>query len=868
MIGSVSGVDTVRGTWFQQAHALLAALDVLDDADLGSLRVEGTEDVVDIEIFGTDGKLRTGKQVKTRSTEYTWGKAALLKVFRRWAELPGVSAASFEFITDGRLGPTGQEVSDALDEAGAGRPETLAELLSEDPESPACELLARASVHVDSSSTEEVIARANRQVQAMLPSPHTADDARDEAEVAVNRLLVRMLGRTGDADPSRRVFTRAELAGILGVPADQPAGMRWPGRLRDRYLDAASSRELGPFAEALVGTRAPSMPLIRPVDDITSQPQPVTDLIQGTGPSVLAGRTGMGKSTAAELLRREGARQRRAVLVAHAEAYLPGRLAALAADAISEVLREDLPAATGRQALADRDVTLVIDGASEVPADIRQALEDELRAPEAAGSGARIILLGRDMAAVRSIFPASRPPAVYELAAFDRGRRLDLACRVLWGTGADDPENADRVAALQTDIDRADHVLGDAAGNPLLLTMAMSLIGQGVEFADRAGLYDGFIELLAQRSGADGIAIAAAALGIVYAALLDRERRFAAPIEWARLLADAARQLSAIGVQAEAGALSEAARRSGLVVPIGWAQTLVPIHDSFADYLAGTAHAQELAPLPLRAVPGDRQRLLFAAETGGAGQELTSLVTRDLPFLMVQLAPHDRRVLTESAPDELREILHRLDPGEDYGISLRKIGHGRIVATRDRRQWRWAEADDDAVLPATAPAVIVDDPRLLKAAVRIWRQSLLLRLTAPHTLLVPEPQTQDEACELLAEHLSAAARATRDLVAEIAPPGHVGVLEAQIGPLGLRAVVEAPELAFGAIEWPVSYQKAAAITVRKRSFDAGDPQDMGGHLSWGSTTLSHLTRSGPQATAVDRVRSAIEEMTIKGWLTP
>lgn len=59
------------------------------------------EDVVDIEVFGADGNLRTGKQVKTRSARYTWGKMALLDVFRRWAELPGVAAASFEFITDG-----------------------------------------------------------------------------------------------------------------------------------------------------------------------------------------------------------------------------------------------------------------------------------------------------------------------------------------------------------------------------------------------------------------------------------------------------------------------------------------------------------------------------------------------------------------------------------------------------------------------------------------------------------------------------------------------------------------------------------------------------------------------------------------------
>ena len=191
-----------------------------------------------------------------------------------------------------------------------------------------------------------------------------------------------MFGRTGEADPAMRVFTRAEIAGILGVSADQPSAARWPAGLRDRYLAAASSLELGQFAGALIGTHAPAMPRIRVAGATTSEGRPVTDLLQETRPSVLAGRTGMGKSTAAELLRRDGARHGQAVLVAHAEAYLPGRLSALAADAISELIREDLPAASGRQALADKAVTLIIDGVSEVPDDIRLALADELRAPE------------------------------------------------------------------------------------------------------------------------------------------------------------------------------------------------------------------------------------------------------------------------------------------------------------------------------------------------------------------------------------------------------------------------------------------------------------------------------------------------------
>jgi hypothetical protein len=108
-------VDTVRGIAFQHAHAVLAALDVLDDDALGSVRVEGTDDILDIEVFGADGSLRTGKQVKTRRPEYSWGRAELAEVFARWAALPGAASASFEFITDGRLGPTGQQFADVRD---------------------------------------------------------------------------------------------------------------------------------------------------------------------------------------------------------------------------------------------------------------------------------------------------------------------------------------------------------------------------------------------------------------------------------------------------------------------------------------------------------------------------------------------------------------------------------------------------------------------------------------------------------------------------------------------------------------------------------------------------------------------------------
>ena len=55
---------------------------------------------------------------------------------------------------------------------------------------------------------------------------------------------------------------------------------------------------------------------------------------------------------ASRVLVRDTATTSHVVLLAHAEAYLPGRIDALAADALSEVVSVAMPAATGRQALA------------------------------------------------------------------------------------------------------------------------------------------------------------------------------------------------------------------------------------------------------------------------------------------------------------------------------------------------------------------------------------------------------------------------------------------------------------------------------------------------------------------------------------
>ena len=334
-----------------------------------------------------------------------------MRVFRRWAELPGVSSASSSSSRTGGSGRPGRKSPMFL-----RKPARVSRRLS-----PYSYPRIRRARHARSSpgrlctwmppawrkSSPGRIARFRRCFPIRVPQPMRAARPRMLSTVCSSgcsgaREKPTLAGGCSH-EPSSPGFW-----GGAGGPADWRALAAAAARQVPRCCIIAGARAV----RGVSGRHAHAEHAPDPARGGHNHPtRPVTDLIRGTGPSVLAGRTGMGKSTAAELLRREGARQGRAVLVAHAEANLPGRLSALAADAISEVLREDLPAATGRQALADRDVTLVTDGVSEVPDEIRRALGEEFRAPEAAGNGARIILLGRDMAAVRSVLPSSAATA-------------------------------------------------------------------------------------------------------------------------------------------------------------------------------------------------------------------------------------------------------------------------------------------------------------------------------------------------------------------------------------------------------------------------------------------------------------------------
>lgn len=860
----MGGVHTVRGIGYQHAQAILAVLDAFGDPEFAAVRIEGVDDVVDVEVLDRSDTILLGLQIKTRETR-TWGKVELLGVLHRWAKLRTAANARFEFVTDGRLGPTGRKVAAALEAAHAGDTAILAGLLGEPASSAVCTKLSHARIREDEpSGIETLLTRAERQVLTMLPNSRSALDATEQAEQAIDRLLRTTFIRTADNNPGIRKLTRTELAELLGVPADGPSSVRWHGELRTRYLVAAQKAEPADAVDAQM-TRESFGPGSVSHTEASAQGTlvSVAALLDGSRSAVLSGPSGTGKSTAATILRREAARSGRVVLLAHAEAYISGRIAALAADALADVLKREVPTSAGRQALADAGVVMLIDGASEIPENVRKELLEDVRAPLAAGQGARIVLLGRDVAAMSAMLPTSRPPDIYTLAPFRSDRQLELAARIINDGPSHEPAAAGGPAALRMHLAQAEDILGSAIDNPMFLAMALESQLAGTTVETKSGLFQAAVERLCRRGGVTGVTELSAGLGIIYCVLLDLERRYADRLEWSAQLQRATVKLSEFGISITPAQLDEDARRCGLISPLGWSQTLVPVHDAFADYLAGLAHGRGLVPLPSLLRSSDQQRVLFAAEVGGVNRGLALAVARDLPFSTVELAQYDNRALTTDSIDEIEQILALLTGDTGGRVSLSNCGGGTVIAMRGSDlQPGWVENGAARQAMRNAPAAVVEHASPVRVAVRLWRLGLVILFGVPERREDKTPQNAQEARDALADYAGRTVPEIEALVSRVAPPGHGDLVMANMPPTGLRASVGSREEFLGSVEWPVTYQFSDSI-------DTGLPDEPNPGLGgWRSTTFSELTRRGPRAEAVSRVKRALETLTIQNWLSP
>lgn len=880
----MSGVDAVRGINYQHCQAILTALDVVDDDSVLGVRVEGTVDALDLEVIaegpGAAGPVVVqGLQMKSRQQPHTWARAELLAIVGRWAELPVSADSEFSFLTDGGLGPSGQAVADALDEARDGKFEAVAELLDVGVDDPLCAVMARARIVSEPVSVEALLLSAEVEVRALLETGATHPDAEKVASDRVNELFRIISTRSGLSDPDSRFISREDILAILGGVAQLAETDRWTGFLAGEYLTVVSSENVDN--------------LVVPTLSASWQEAPIRleALASVSGPLLMAGRTGSGKSTLARLWRRSAAGAGGKVVVCHAEAYVARRLDRLVADAVGNAVGRTLPRAVGRQLLGDPSVTVVVDGVSEIPPQVRSELAVELRTHLAGGHGARVVGVGRDEGVLATVFPASLTVQRLYPRAFGHDERLALTAKVLGeprgsatfnATPADNAESAAQADAGGGDAEEAsrrcretlaqvEHALDDAVGNPMLLELALQLVASGVSFTDRASVYELTVSRMANRVNAGDVRIAVAMLGVVFTELLNEGRRYANPLEWERMLADAATFLEERGVAADVAAVRESLARSGLVnaviTGIGHTTLRVPVHDSFADYFAARAHADGLVSLPQTLRENDENRLWLSSQMKMLNDSEVLAVAKELPFSLVRVSESDQNPIGESTPRVVTALLGTVLPGgTDVKVTMWRTAGGETIAQAGTKTTGWVEPEQ-APSVFDGPTVVTEDGDGPTAvAVRLWRLILKQHLTRGGQLRPRKPRSRQEACDQLIEHCRKVITAATTILTEVAPPGAIERLKETVGPLGMTGVVyERQGRDFGPDGWPIRYRRTETVNLITAPDSSPPPKERTDNYSSESSVDSQVSTS-PEATAAKAVGVAVNKLTRNHWL--
>ncbi len=666
----MAGTDTVRGIAYQQAHAIHLAIEIVEQYPEHQLRVEGTDDVVDVEVLDADGRLVGAHQMKSRSGA-AWTPKPIADVMRRWADLnePG---ATFTFITNGELGPGAQTLSDILASSEADRTSRLATELN--VSEAFAERLAFARVRVDLSSVGTLLEAAERRIAARLDPL-----SRDRGETAVQRVdtLVRVLmERAAHNNPADRLFTAAELQALVGGERGERAEYQWPGALKDSYMVTAAS----------------TPPTLVPLRLYAQGGEPAIDadalLLAKT--ASLSGPTGTGKSSVIRMLQASAATAGRAVIVCRAETYIPGQLGALVADALGFSVGTAIPTYAGRKVLADPDAVVVVDGVSEIPDATLEHFAEDLKPLLNRPGFASIVLVGRDPAVLRRLLEPAPGHESFSVTPLEHSDQERLIKSIVGLTAS----------GLEQIRARAERVLGDGARNPMLLTIFLQAgTGDTVELS-RSAVYEKFVSHLSERAPSVDARTYLPVLGIVFAQLLTAQRRYSDRYEWIARTDEAAESLPSATDGASA---RTAARRIGLITDVGMG-VVAPFHDSLADYLAGTAVAAGLAPLPSALRATQSEWVVFASELG---VDVSGLVSRDLPFLSVRVALTDRHFPgSDSYAHEIAALLDTL---------LGSVGC--TVHAKEALDGRWVLRAADASGAAIGATVVEHERGPLDAAV-------------------------------------------------------------------------------------------------------------------------------------------------------
>ena len=483
----MSGWGNISGIAYQQAHAVLACLEMLDayDGRVVSVSVESGQDVFDLELCDPGGNIIASRQIKSRDLDRTWTPSDIFPLIRRWTKSDHPAGARFELRFGGRPGPSVETLIDAIQAADKGESSRLAQLSNGKLTGAEVDAARFIDVVIDPTPTSALLTAGTQQALSFLPNARTGHDAVAEADAIMGRLYRLVMQRAGSSAESERVVRRSDVLEMFGL-AENEVGGRWNETAIADYFESVSSLDIEPTVE--IDIRRQATPIERATGSGKREASGLSMLLDTYGHVLLAGQSGSGKSTATANLRTLAAQAGRAAVVVNSEAYIPGRLAYLVCNALSIVTGSSKSLPVGRGVLTDRSAVVIFDGVSEMTAPQRAALAAELAPYASDVESCTLILIGRDAAILNSVLPHYVPKNAFVLRGIMSDQRDDLVGDVIRPLGVAD------VATIRSVSAKAGYALKAAANVPYLLRMAAELIWRGFDIHGRAQMYTVFTE--------------------------------------------------------------------------------------------------------------------------------------------------------------------------------------------------------------------------------------------------------------------------------------------------------------------------------------------------------------------------------------
>jgi hypothetical protein len=583
---------------------------------------------------------------------------------------------------------------------------------------------------------------------------------------------------------------------------------------------------------------------------VGDHPQSVADVL-GDPVVVLVGATGQGKTTSLNYLATQAAAAGlipiRFSASGHTAGALDRRVRNVAEDALSQQLAPGALAAL----LAAPGLLLLIDGISEVDEQTRAALRADLQ-HLATQRPLRVVATARDLPKAVSVVDAVAAPKAYRLTPLNRVMRREIA---------------GRLPGLHPNlVDHIEDRLGDAVDNPMLFVMALSVAGDGVP-ESRAAVYEQFLRGLVARSGIADADDVLTALGLAWAAMIGRDQRAADRYTWLTALAVASEGPGALGPGGnDPRAMLSIAEAVGLLVRLDPDGGLAPVHDSFADFLAGRCIARGQAAVPDPIAGQYDEAMLFMADIGGLDHRVAVRVAADNPLLACRLAKLPA-VAGRTDVTEVGELVAALAGGCNLpllGSGISMLHHQDFTGVVLTQDGLCQLVDQDAFdgLTRDRPAVMVrPEVGTIALATRLWATAVVhAQRPRIRVMQMPPPLDAAIAAEQLAGYVADVERELVRLAETTLPPCLRSRVLQTLGPRGLVAIVDGPRPGlFGNVELEMRYRRAHNTTVV-----AGDDRGAAAELA-GSTTVERFMSRHPTIEAVHLIGAAVNVLSRHTW---